>query len=90
MTCYRFECSHWWKIYLRDFLSSLNGVISTNESTGFITGHTWLSQPGLYLNLTDDTNAMVRKTVGLFVIVETFCCIKIADRKRKITAIDQT
>ena len=30
----------------------------------------------------------MRKTVGLFVIVETFCCIKIADlfSKRKITA----
>ena len=39
------ECSHWWKIYfykknpLQDFLSSLNKVISTNESTEFITGH---------------------------------------------------
>ena len=39
------ECSHWWKIYfykknpLQDFLSSLNAVISTNESTEFITGH---------------------------------------------------
>jgi dynein heavy chain len=37
MTCYKFECSHWWKIYfykkniLQDFLSSLNAVISTNE-----------------------------------------------------------
>ena len=34
MTCYKFECSH-----LQDFLSSLNAVISTNESTKFITGH---------------------------------------------------
>ena len=39
------ECSHWWKIYfykknpLQDFLSSLNAVISTNESTEFITDH---------------------------------------------------
>ena len=39
------ECSHWWKVYfykknpLHDFLSSLNAVISTNESTEFITGH---------------------------------------------------
>ena len=44
MTCYKFECSHWCKIYLKnkplqDFLSSLNAVISTNESTKFITGH---------------------------------------------------
>ena len=35
MTCYKFECSHWWKIYfkknpLQDLLSSLNAVISTN------------------------------------------------------------
>ena len=44
MTCYKFECSHWWKIYfiknpLQDLLSSLNAVISTNESTRIITGH---------------------------------------------------
>ena len=44
MTCYKFKCSHWWKIYLKknplqDLLSSLNAVISTNESTEFITGH---------------------------------------------------
>ena len=44
MTCYKFECSHWWKIYskkipLQDLLSSLNAVISTNESTEFITCH---------------------------------------------------
>ena len=45
MTCYKFKCSHWWKIYrnkknpLQDFLSSLNAVISTNESTWIITGH---------------------------------------------------
>ena len=44
MTCYRFEYFHWWKIYfkknpLQDLLSSLNAVISTNESTEFITGH---------------------------------------------------
>ena len=44
MTCYKFECSCWWKIYLKknplqDFLSSPNAVISTNESTEFITGH---------------------------------------------------
>ena len=36
MTCYKFKCSHWWKIYLKknplqDLLSSLNSVISTNE-----------------------------------------------------------
>ena len=34
----------WWKIYLKknplhDLLSSLNAVISTNESTRIITGH---------------------------------------------------
>ena len=44
MTCYNFEYSHWWKIYsknnlLQDLLSSLNAVISTNESTQFLTGH---------------------------------------------------
>jgi hypothetical protein len=44
MTSYRFEYSHWWKIYLKknplqDFLSSLNAVISTNESTEFVTSH---------------------------------------------------
>ena len=39
MTYYKFECSHWWKIYfskkypLQDLLSILNAVISTNEST---------------------------------------------------------
>ena len=44
MTCYKFEYSHWWKIHLKknplqDLLSSLNAVISTNESTEFISGH---------------------------------------------------
>ena len=43
MTCYKCKCSHWWKIYsknaLQDLLSSLNAVISTNESILFITGH---------------------------------------------------
>jgi hypothetical protein len=44
MTSYKFNCSHWWNIYLKknplqDFLSSLNAVISTNESAEFITGH---------------------------------------------------
>ena len=44
MTCYKFDCSHWWKIYfskknpLQHLLSSLNAVISTNESTQIITG----------------------------------------------------
>ena len=38
MTCYKFERSHWWNV-LHDLLSSLNAVISTNESTQFITGH---------------------------------------------------
>ena len=42
--CYKFECSPWWKIYLKknplqDLVSSLNAVISTNESTRIITGH---------------------------------------------------
>ena len=36
MTYYKFECSHWWKIYfkknpLQDLLSGVNDVISTNE-----------------------------------------------------------
>ena len=44
MTCYKFKCSHWWKIYLKknplqDLLSSLNSVVSTNESTRIINGH---------------------------------------------------
>ena len=44
MTYYKVECSHCWKIYfkknpLQDLLSSLNAVISTNESTQIITGH---------------------------------------------------
>ena len=44
MTCYKFKCSHWWKIYLKkknlqDLLSSVNAVISTNERIEFITGH---------------------------------------------------
>ena len=44
MTCYKFECSHWSKIYLKknplqDFLSSLKAAILTNESTEFISGH---------------------------------------------------
>ena len=43
MTCYKLECSHSWKIYLKkplqDLLSSLNAVISTNESTEFKTDH---------------------------------------------------
>ena len=39
MSCYKFKCSHWWKIYLKknpllDLLSSVNAVISTNERTG--------------------------------------------------------
>ena len=41
MTYYNFQCSPWWKIHfknpLQDFLSSLNAVISTNESTRIIT-----------------------------------------------------
>ena len=37
MTCYKLECSHWWKIHfkknpLQDLLSSLNAVMSTNET----------------------------------------------------------
>ena len=45
MTCYKFESSHLWNFYfillnpLQYLLSSLNAVISTNESTPFITGH---------------------------------------------------
>ena len=44
MTSYKFEFSHWRKIYLiknllQDFLSSLNAVITTNQSTRTITGH---------------------------------------------------
>ena len=41
MTWYRFECSHCigGKLLLQDLLTCLNAVISTNESTRFITGH---------------------------------------------------
>ena len=44
MTCYKFKCSHRWKIYskknpLQDLLSSLNAVISTNERNWILTGH---------------------------------------------------
>ena len=42
MTCYKFECSHWRNLKknpLQDLLSSLNAVISTNESTRIVTGH---------------------------------------------------
>ena len=39
----QFECSLWWKIYLKkyfqDLLSRLKAVISTNESTRIIKGH---------------------------------------------------
>ena len=43
MTYYNFQCSPWLKIHFKnplmqmDFLSSLNAVISTNESTRIIT-----------------------------------------------------
>ena len=35
------KCSHWWIFFnpLQDLLSTLNAVISTNESNEFITGH---------------------------------------------------
>ena len=48
MTCYKFECSHWWKIYFYKKIlykrKSCKGFFcknkfSTNESTAFITGH---------------------------------------------------
>ena len=44
VTCYKFKCSHWWKIYfkknpLQDLLSSVNAVISTNAIIEYITGH---------------------------------------------------
>ena len=46
MTCYNASALiDWWKFYfykknpLQDLLSSLNAVISTDESTRFITGH---------------------------------------------------
>ena len=57
MTCYNFECSHLWKIYLnknplQDLLSSLNAVISTNEITQCITGHVIYNPArGLYLHI---------------------------------------
>ena len=43
MTCYIFECSNWWKIYLKknplqDLLYSLNAVISTNERNWILKG----------------------------------------------------
>ena len=43
MTCYKFECSHWLIFFsfkkIKDLLSSLNAVISSNKSTEFKTGH---------------------------------------------------
>ena len=36
---------------LQDFLSSLNAVISTNESTEFITGHVIYKQSYTYLQI---------------------------------------
>ena len=47
ITCYKFECSHWW-IFLQDLLSNLNAIISTNESTEFITDHVIYNQAYTY------------------------------------------
>ena len=47
-TCYRFECSHWWKNFLlkkRFALSSLNAVISTNERNWILTDHVTFKLP---------------------------------------------
>ena len=60
MTCYKFKCSHWWNIYLKenplqDLLSSVNAAISTNERIEFIKGHMTYNL-GLYLNLTDNNH----------------------------------
>ena len=41
---------------LQDLLSSLNPVISTNESTRYITGHMVYNLAYMYLNLTDDNH----------------------------------
>ena len=44
MTCYNFECSRWWKIYLKKILYKicsplgLNVVFSTNQFTPIIAG----------------------------------------------------
>ena len=53
MTCYKFVCSHWWKIHfkknpLQDLLTSLSAVNSTNESSRIITGHVIYNPPYTY------------------------------------------
>ena len=50
MTCYKFEWSHWWKIYfkknpLQELLSSLIAVISTNERNQILTDHVTFKLP---------------------------------------------
>ena len=56
MTCYKFDCSHWWKFYLKknplqDLVSSPYAVISTNDSTRFITGHVIYNPAYTYLQI---------------------------------------
>ena len=68
MTCYKFECSHWWKIYLKknplqDLLSSLNTVISTNESIEFITGHVIYNLAYTYKFQLKTTNMSVKPKI---------------------------
>ena len=46
---------------LQDFLSSLNAVISTNESTEFITGHV-IYKPGLQIPAENHLNVLCQES----------------------------
>ena len=82
MTCYQFECSYWWNIYLKknplqDLLSSLNLVISTNESTQFITGHVIYNLAYTYKFQLKTTKALlyfVLASISCFLIALTCFC----------------
>jgi hypothetical protein len=66
MTYYNFECSHWWKKNpLQNLLSSLNAVISTNESTRIITGHV-IYNPAYTYKFQLKTTLMVNGTLLKF------------------------
>ena len=64
MTYYNSSALNWWKIYLKknplqDLLSSLNAVISTNESIEFITGHMVYNLAYTYILQMTTTNSKV-------------------------------
>ena len=79
MTCYKFECSHWWKIYLKknplqDLLSGLNAAISTKESTRIITGHV-IYNPAYTYNFQLKTTQVMYAANDVFAIMAI--CLKI-------------